>query len=134
MTMAASPLLAATATQEITGMLRGFYEWYLPHAQAGGKMSDRRMLEYVTDRLQARIARLSEAKEGEIAQLDYDPFVNAQDFATGWEKNISVRDVKVKGDAATATVLLSGEFNSTIHLRLVRASGKWKIDNFTPKI
>jgi hypothetical protein len=128
------PLVAAKPGDEVTQMLRAFYQWYVPRAEQSDPKDDPRMKDYVTNRLLDQIAGLSKSEEGEVAELDYDPFLNAQDVLTDWRSHIAVRDVKVKGDTATATVVLGAKEPSKVRLQLVRQDGKWKIDNFTPPL
>ena|ERR1700759_1465489 len=130
----ALPLMAATPNDEVTQMLKMFYGWYVPLAEKSDPRSDPKMKDYVTTRLLDQIASLSKGEEGEVAELDYDPFLNAQDVLSDWRTNIAVRDVKVKGDKATAAVVLGKKEPSTVRLQLIRKDGKWKIDNFTPPL
>ena len=130
----AVPLIAATPKDDVTQMLKAFYNWYVPLAEHSDPKGDSRIEEYVTKRLLDQIASLSKGEEGEVAELDYDPFLNAQDVLSDWRTNIAVHDVKVKGDKATATVVLGKKEPSKIQLQLVRKDGKWKIDNFTPPL
>ncbi len=125
---------AAAVDDDIPRMLQTFYAWYKPQAEHSEPIGDPRMRDYVTDRLLARIADLRKSEKGEVAELDYDPFLNAQDVLSDWKSHIAVSDVKVKGDIATAKVLLGKKSRSTVRLHLVRSDGHWKIDNFTPKI
>jgi len=115
-------------------MLKAFYNWYLPQAEHSDPKSDPKIEDYVTNRLLDQIASLSKGEDGEVAELDYDPFLNAQDVLSDWRTNIAVREIKAKGDKATATVVLGKKEPSKIQLQLVRQSGKWKIDNFTPPL
>jgi uncharacterized protein DUF3828 len=127
---------ASAADQEVEPMLKVFYKWYIPHLeQKPGEKSDHKMSDFVTDSLLARIDKLREPEEeGGIPALDWDPFLNAQDFEADWATNVQVQDVRVNGDDATAKVELGGKEKSTIRLSLVRRDGHWKIDNFIPKL
>jgi hypothetical protein len=125
---------ARSPTDDVADMLRRFYGWYIPQVQRSNQPANAEMSQLVTDRLLGRIARLSKDKNGEAPALDYDPFVNAQDVSADWARNIGIGDVKITADSAAATVRLSGEMSSTIHVKLVRSRGKWKIDNFSPRI
>src|SRR3954468_4016036 len=128
----ALPLVASSSGTEVTQMLRAFYQWYVPLAEHSDPKGDPRMKDYVTGRLLDQIASLGKSEEGEVAELDYDPFLNAQDVLTDGRSKIVVRDVKVKGDTATAAVVLGVKETSRVRLQLVRKEGKWKIDNFIP--
>ena len=132
----AFPLTAATADDEVGQMLTSFYKWYVPHLdQKPGAKSDHKMSDFATDRLIARINKLREpAEDGGVAKLDWDPYLNAQDYDADWGTNVKVSEVKVKGDNASATVRVGGKEGSIVRLVLVRSGGRWKIDNFVPKL
>ena len=128
------PLVASTPDDEVRGALQTFYKWYVPRAERSDPKTDPRIKDYVTNRLLDQIASLSKSEEGEVAELDYDPFLNAQDVLTDWRSNIKVREIKVKGDKASATVVLGMKEQSKVRVQLVRKDGKWKIDNFIPPL
>jgi hypothetical protein len=134
--LAALPIGAAPANDEVVQTLKAFYKWYIPHLdKKPGEKSDRKMTDFATDSLLARIDKLSQPEEeGGVAALDWDPFLNAQDFDADWSTKVQVQDVQISGDDATAKVELGGKEKSTVRLILVRRDGKWKIDNFIPKL
>ena len=133
--VAALPKDGQAANEDVAQMLTDFYKWYVPHLDKKPGTSTHKMSDFVTERLLARIEKLREPEaDGEVAKLDWDPFLNAQDYEPDWGAKVQVRAVKVKGDSATATVRVGGKEGSTVRLSLVRSGGRWKIDNFIPKL
>jgi hypothetical protein len=134
--IAALPVGSPAADDDVAQTIRTFYKWYVPHLEKGEKAkSDHQMSDFATARLLARIKQLSKSEKDDVPALDYDPFLNAQDYSADWATRVAVRNVKLSGDKATATVVLGGgEERSTVHLILIRTDGRWKIDNFVPKL
>ena len=134
--LAAVPLGAYAADDDVGQMIKTFYKWYVPHLdQKPGAKSDHKMSDFVTESLLTRIDKLREPdEESGVAALDWDPFLNAQDYDADWATNVKVEDAQVNGDNATATVQLGGKEKSTVRLILVRNGGRWRIDNFIPKL
>lgn len=65
--------------------------------------------------------------DGEIGRIDFDPFINGQDYDI---KGLVVGDATVTGETATVKVAFTNFDNPqdmTIHL--VRESNRWKIDD-----
>ena len=124
------------ADEDVAQMIKGFYKWYVPHLdQKPGTKSDHKLADFVTESLLTRIDKLRQPEEeGGVPALDWDPFLNAQDYDADWGTNVQVQDAQANGDNATATVQLGGKEKSTVRLILVRRDGKWKIDNFIPKL
>jgi Protein of unknown function (DUF3828) len=71
----------------------------------------------------------SAAKRGEVGLLDFDPFLDAQD----WE--VATFDIGVDDDApgkATATVKFSNfDKPQTVRLDLVKLKNEWRIADIT---
>jgi hypothetical protein len=108
--------------------IRGFYRWYVTALIANQEPIKNRkeMKRFATDRLLREIGKMKQGPDG----LDGDYFLDAQDFDDLWAKNITVSNVKVSGNGATAEVLLSGksEMRRRLKVDLVNEGGTWKID------
>jgi hypothetical protein len=108
--------------------IRGFYHWYVTELIANREPLKERagMSHYATDRLLKEIDKMKKGPDG----LDGDYFVDAQDFDNLWAKNITVSNLKVSGNNATAEVLLAGKGDMRRRLKvwLVSDGGSWKID------
>ena len=132
---AALPADSFAADNDVAQTLTAFYKWYVPHLdKKPGEKSSHKMSDFVTERLLARIDKLQKPKDDGVAELDWDPFLNAQDYEPDWGAKAQVSNVQVKGERATATVRVGGKEGSTVRLSLVRDGGRWKIDNFIPKL
>jgi len=110
-------------------MIRDFYSWYLKSMQDGkDPFQDRRseLKRFATARLIQEIDRARKSEDG----IGSDPFLDAQDFDKDWAKNITVSNVSIKGDTATADVQLRGREMGTqkLRLNLRQESGAWKVD------
>ncbi|HEX8371151.1 MAG TPA: DUF3828 domain-containing protein [Chthoniobacterales bacterium] len=113
------------ATPEV--QITKFYAWYVKAVDAGkDPLSDNvsEMQKFVTKELLAKIEK--DSSEG----MDADYFLNAQDVDPTWAKGITVKNLKVKENSATADVQLSGKGFGISHLKLSLRleKGAWKID------
>ena len=124
------PLTAQTpATPEEA--VRRFYSWYL-HAlnkdQEPIQKSQAELSKFITSRLMAAIKRALRREEG----INADPFIDAQDFAPDWEKNISMSKAAIRGTSATVNVTLRSTTqmgNKKLKVVMKKEAGAWKIDS-----
>src|SRR5205085_11682810 len=86
--------------------IRGFYHWYVTELIANrDPMSNRKELkQFATARLLNELGKMKRGPEG----LNGDYFVDAQDFDNQWAKKISVSNIQLNGNNATAEVMLKG--------------------------
>jgi hypothetical protein len=122
------PLRASESTATPEQSIRSFYHWYVTALIANREPLKERaeMSRFATNRLLKEIDRKQKSADG----LGSDYFVNAQDFDNRWAKNITVSDVKVTGNSATAEVRLvgKGEMRRRLSVWLVKDDASWKID------
>jgi hypothetical protein len=106
--------------------IRGFYRWYLGVVSANRTPARAEMKRFATNRLLDEIEKKRSGPDG----LDADYFLSAQDFDKDWSKNISVANISIQGEKATAAVELRGPEMGRHSLRvwLVREGGSWKVD------
>ena len=109
--------------------IRGFYHWYVTELIANrDPMSNRKELkQFATGRLLNELGKMKRGPEG----LNGDYFVDAQDFDNQWAKKISVSNVQLNGNNATAEVMLKGasaDMNRKLKVNLVLEAGTWKVD------
>lgn len=114
-------------------VIQEFYSWYLQQLVAEKdpfEESRAKVEQYVSARLVGEIDSIRKSEDG----LDADPFLAAQDFDDAWAKNITVTKPEVKGERATADVLLKGEeFSQNLRVALVLEKGAWKLDKVEGK-
>lgn len=114
-------------------VIQEFYSWYLQQLVADKdpfEESRAKVEQYVTARLVREIDSIRKSEEG----LDADPFLAAQDFDDAWAKNITISKLEVKGEQATADVLLKGEeFSQNLRVVLALEKGAWKLDKVEGK-
>ena len=127
-----SPVHAAEPADAVKEQVVGFYQFYMHALNAEGDPLTKNhgtMKRYVSERFLKEVDRLSKVEGG----IEADPFICAQDFDKGWEKNISVKDTVVSNKTATAKVELSGKEMDPHHLnlKLVLAADGWKIDRIS---
>jgi hypothetical protein len=122
------PIGAAEPNAKPEEAIRGFYHWYMTELIANREPLKERadMKRYATERLLKEIEKKQKSADG----LGADYFVDAQDFDNLWAKNITVSNLKVSGNNATAEVLLAGkgEMRRQLKVWLVNDGGSWKID------
>ena len=116
----------AAATPE--DCIRNFYHWYVTNLVANREPMKQRteIRRYATERLLKEIGKMEKGPDG----LDGDYFVDAQDFDPAWAKNISISEVKIRGDKSTALVLLNGakDMRKKLFVHLAMDGGSWKVD------
>jgi hypothetical protein len=105
-------------------------EFYTQYITAFSELSDLANIKekFLTEELRKRL---------DIAELDYDPFLNAQDFNKEWLKNLEIKSV-----AKTKNVYqicyhytdFMGEQTTCIKLSLVKIKGKYLINNIINEI
>lgn len=130
---ASLPAQDAPAADKPERVIQEFYSWYLQQLVADKDPFEEgraKMEQYVSARLVGEIDSIRKSEDG----LDADPFLAAQDFDDAWAKNITVTKPEVKGERATADVLLKGEeFSQNLRLALVLEKGTWKLDKVEGK-
>lgn len=63
----------------------------------------------------------------EVGRIDFDPFINGQDFDV---TDLSFGAASIEGDTATVAVSFANfEQPQTVTLHLVREDGRWKVDD-----
>jgi len=68
------------------------------------------------------------SKQMKNGNLDWDPFVNAQDFFDGWIKTLQVKkDESVKNKYIVS--YYNGKENEKIYLRIIKENNQYKIDS-----
>ena len=118
---------AEPSTANPSDAIRSFYRWYVNEMIANRQPMENRkeMKRFVGERLLNLIDRMKKGPDG----LDFDYFLDAQDFDNLWAKNITVSNLKVSGKNATAEVLLAGkgEMRRQLKVSLVNDGVAWKI-------
>ena len=130
MVMFCSLAVLAQSTPETT--IKNFYSWYVreisknkfPLAEQPTKMK-----QFITARCYNENKKAYDNNE-----FDADYFISAQDFDERWATNVKISNVKIKGNKATANVVLDGKgsFDSKLKLKLVKEKSVWKIDVIDP--
>ena len=115
-----------TATPEAT--VHSFYQTYLHSLnQQEDPLTKRRteLRKFITTRLMSVLDRAR--KRG----LEYDFFLDAQDFDKEWEQNITTEVANIQGDEAIVNLTLQGGPIGVHKLRigLKKQAGGWKIDS-----
>jgi hypothetical protein len=124
----ASALAQDTAAPE--SAVRGFYETYLHSLNLKEDPLVKRRTElrkFVTNRLLAAIDRAKKSRDG----LNYDFFLDAQDWDETWEQSIATSIAILEGERAVVNLTLMGDSMGEHKLRvgLKREAGVWKIDS-----
>lgn len=109
-------------------MLREFYTLYITENDKK-KRDDLRIAtikeKYVTPKL---IAKIDSAML--YYNLDYDPFVNAQDYDTAWIKTLEIAPVPERTNTFDICYTYNKNSKSCTTVVLVESEGKYMIDNF----
>lgn len=109
-------------------MLREFYTLYITENDKM-KRDDLRIAtikeKYVTQKL---IAKIDSAML--YYNLDYDPFVNAQDYDTAWIKTLEIAPVPERTNTFDICYTYNRNSKSCTTVVLVESEGKYMIDNF----
>ena len=108
-------------------VVRQFYHWYLHSLNQHVEPLEKQktvLRKYLTQRFFQELERL--LKRGE---LDYDHFLEAQDWDEAWEKNITVSRARIQGGTAVTSVALTGpQMSKKLQVTLRQEGGLWKID------
>jgi Protein of unknown function (DUF3828) len=129
---AATARRASAADQSAQTFVAGIYDAYKGKNGNGHPLDNERIIRrYFEPSLAAAILKdqRAAARRQEVGTLDFDPFVDAQDW------DIDTFDIAVSDagpDKAAATVKFSNsKQDSTVVLDLVKIKGEWKISNIT---
>ncbi len=126
----AAPALAADASAR--DFISAIYGAYKGKDAKGRPLDDDAAIRrYFEPKLAAAMIkdRRAAARRKEVGTLDFDPFVDAQD----WE--IAAFDIAISdagaGKASATVKFTNAGSNSTVVLDLVKIKGAWKISNIT---
>lgn len=107
---------------------REFYQWYLRALYKDQEpFKDKAAIgKYVTPRLINQLTILMNRPDG----LDYDYFLNAQDYGDEWDEKISTSKVKIEGLVAKMEVSFGNptDPDHRVKVTLKQLKGVWKID------
>jgi hypothetical protein len=126
---AAGPALAAEPSPH--DFVGAIYDAYKGKDAHGRPLDDDAIRRYFEPKLAAAMIkdRRAAARRKEVGTLDFDPFVDAQD----WE--IAAFDIAVNdagpGKASATVIFANLDSKSTVVLDLVKIKGAWKISNIT---
>lgn len=107
--------------------VKSFYGWYLKSINDGPDPDKNKAV--MNSHLSRRFSSWYFSKAGQ--DLDYDIFVNGQDWNDAWADNINVGKAAINGGKAVVKVELgspTGDWNMTLTIGLVKEVGTWKID------
>ncbi|HXG93122.1 MAG TPA: DUF3828 domain-containing protein [Blastocatellia bacterium] len=120
------PAPPQTASPET--VVREFYQWYIQTLNKNEEPFKKKTFvsKYATARL---IAWLTKVTTGDDP-LDYDYFLNAQDWGENWDKDINISSVVMQPNIAKLVVSFGNPSDPDHKLRvtLKKESGVWKID------
>lgn len=129
---AAATRPVSAADQSARAFVAGIYDAYKGKNGNGHPLDNEGAIRrYFEPSLAAAILKdqRAAARRQEVGTLDFDPFIDAQDW------DIDTFDIAVSDnglDKATATVKFSNlKSDSTVVLDLVKIKGEWKISNIT---
>lgn len=119
--------VAAQANNTPEGRVKRFYSWYLKSMakQQDPTKNKAVMNSYVSN----RFSRWYYSKAGQ--NLDYDIFVNGQDWNEAWANNISAGKATINGHTAVVKLTLgspSDDWIQHLNISLIKEAGIWKID------
>ena len=126
----ASALAPSLADESAKAFLQAIYRNYIGTASKGLRLDKdadyRRHFTPATAELMIKDGREA-AKRGEAGRLDFDPFVNGQD----WEvKAVDVRVENAGPDRATGVAsFVNAGTPTTVRYDLVKTTAGWRIDN-----
>jgi hypothetical protein len=130
----AAPAASAAADESPRAFVTAIYDTYVGKSGNGVALdSDRAVQRYLEPSLGALIRKDQKeaARRNETATLDFDPFVDAQDWDIAAFK-IEISDTGP--DKASATVKFNNsEKPTTVVLDLVKIKNEWKISNIAWK-
>lgn len=124
LTFAAAPAAADAAAKTF---LERIYKSYLGKSSKGVDLSATRARAYFTAPVVALLERDRREAKGEVGRLDFDPFVNGQD----WEvAGLHITVAEQGAGRATGTVSFSNAGQRTVvRHTLVRTSDGWRVDD-----
>ena len=127
--MAASFTFVSAQDEEITPetTVMTFYSWYLKWTNE--KQNPTKNMEATNYYLSARFSQWYYSKEGQ--NVNYNVFVDGQQWNDAWAKNIKVGEAAITGDKANLKLMLSAPPDGpvmTLQISLVKERGEWKID------
>jgi hypothetical protein len=126
----ASPLAAADRSAH--DFVAAIYDTYVSKARNGLALdSDAKVRRYFEPSLAVLILkdRKEAARRGEVGALDFDPFVDAQDWEIS-DLAVAVEDAG-PGKARATVKFKNADRASVVALELVKAGNAWKISNVT---
>jgi hypothetical protein len=109
------------------GRVKNFYGWYL--ASINKQHDPAKNKTVMNSHLSQRFSRWFYSKAGQ--NLDYDIFVNGQEWDEAWADRINIGDLKINRTTAVAKITLGSppdEWVMKLQISLVSERGTWKID------
>jgi hypothetical protein len=107
---------------------REFYYWYLSAIYKDEEpfKDTETISKYITPRLINQLARLMSSPDG----LDYDYFLNAQDYGDDWAEKISTSKIRIEGLTAKMEVSFGDptDPDHRVKVTLKQIKGAWMID------
>lgn len=129
--LAIMPLKTAAQTSP-EDALTAFYKWYLHELSL--ERYPRPTTPKVNAAISARLRKWFKSKEGREWDADY--FIDAQDWDPKWETHIKTTTAVINGNNADVRVILGPQVKAvnsmsphTLRIKMVKESGRWKIDH-----
>jgi len=114
-------------------VVRDFYRWYLQTLYKNKEPFKNRAVtaRYVTPRLIQWLTRRMKGPD----PIDYDYFLNAQDYGETWDKQISISKLSIQNGTAKMDVGFgkSPDFDHKVKVTLKQIKGVWLIDKVDPR-
>jgi hypothetical protein len=104
------------------GMLKEFYTKYITEFYVGAVKLPSIQRKYCTTKLLHYIPKY-------IEQTDGDPFLKGQDTDTAYLKTLSIKKDNKRKNIYTVSYIDNLNQKVTIHLRVIKERGKFKIDS-----
>ena len=120
-------LVNAQAHSTPESRTKDFYSWYLKAMVKGEDPTKNKTV--MNSHLSKRFSRSFYSKAGQ--DLDYDIFVNGQDWNEAWEGNINVGEMTIKPTTAVVNITLgaaSDNWVMRLRISLIKEGATWKID------
>ncbi len=100
---------------------------YAPYLVASSDWQERDETLLRSAGLNALFAKDSEEAGGEVGRIDFDPYINGQDWQIA---DLSIGEPMITGDTATAEVTFSNfDDPQDMTFSLVKEADGWKVDN-----
>lgn len=125
--IASSVCVFAQTSKTPEDRVKSFYSWYL--AAINNEKDPAKNKAVMNSHLSRRLSQSFYSKAGQ--NLDYDIFVNGQDWNPAWADNIVIGELTTKGVNAKLSIILgspNGEWDMPLTITLVKEAGTWKID------